>query len=864
MSITRLPHSLFGLVLTTVLLAALCLPTSGSSAAPADPAARAGAGFAPLSVDISSLKGFFDTLSPDEKDEQLRDWALYGLKSALALGTSGEMPVRHPALTASHPGEISAGRVFPISATEWGLLVAPELLADKPLLGGLIDRKNATCNALPAKISLFTYTTDPSASAISIVGAGSVRAKDLFTPEYGYYSAMVTSLTDLNAFVANIDDLVSLSWHSGRLVLGGRKYLQESPRALTVEDVAALYQAYNVPHPDRKQLERMAREKYADLLRSDPGLQKALRRGSVKKAQVLARLRRQLAPPATENVGFSLDPKVDYSALAADIRKMTGPHTASLHNMDPALSALLLSHRGALNAAAARLESRRDTGPLLALRRRYEKSPHETEQRFASTLRFLEAQHAYQTSRYDGNLQGTGVGMILFYTDLLAKLWALDYQGIAPKGTVKGFRTMQEVLVPKLNWDDFIRLSNTRLWFGLRTDGFDVYGDKLLFQPAVTRVYAASSDPLYPGKESAPNYQSGAFLGWWDKHYEAVAAYEPYYHKLDQIQKWGCVFLVLKEKRSHSLDFLQSYPVQRNLDFATWQAYQPYLAKLGIPFLDRNKLGRSTECLPLLNSRGFQQMGKPYVLRGGVSLASRKDILAKLHQHGAGRAAAATEPAAAAAAGNAAHGAPGSAAHGGGPVARSSSDSKAAQGKSARQARAGHPEKARRQLAAGRAGESPAPSPGQAAGEGLTAERVTGATPTEPHTAGGTNGTFSAEKRSGAVKLKWQKGPSIAMHELVASLAALQQTDTRRFKGEAIFGSLGDVQSVVRLKQWSGYLVKTGASDDQWIYLGINPAKAADYPAQAAAAFPEADIFCARLVSGASAKKLAAGKPVVR
>ncbi len=37
-----------------------------------------------------------------------------------------------------------------------------------------------------------------------------------------------------------------------------------------------------------------------------------------------------------------------------------------------------------------------------------------------------------QAARYDGRLQGTETGMVLFYTDLLMKLWALDFTNAAP------------------------------------------------------------------------------------------------------------------------------------------------------------------------------------------------------------------------------------------------------------------------------------------------------------------------------------------------------------------------------------------------------------------------------------------------
>lgn len=876
MSNTRPSGQLLRLLLALLLSAACSLPAAGSGSAPPDALG------APVSLDISSLTPFFATLSPDEKDEQLRDWAVYGLQSALSLGTPGEMPVRHPALMASRPGEVAPGRVFAISPRQWGLVVPQEALADKPLLGGLVDRKFAALNRLPEKVLLYSYSANAAATAISIACAGSLDAQQLFTPEYGYYSASVRTLADLSQFMARIDDLVSLSWQSDRLLLGGRRYLQSARRSLTVQDVATLYQAYHPPPAagPRIRSERFIQEKYAELLRSDARLQKALRRGAVTKSRVLALIRRRYPPQSPElQVGFSLDPAFDYPALAEDLRKLTGQHSRALHGVDPALAAVLSSQRGKLGAVALSLERRRDLRPLLELRRRFEGSPNQAEQRFAATLRYLETAHAYQAARYDGRLQGTSVGMVLFYTDLLAKLWALDYQGTAPRKKIKGFRTMLEIQVPKLDWNDFARLSKTRLWFGLRDEGFDVYGDTLLFQPAITRVYAASSDPLFPGKETPPNYQSREFLGWWDRHYETVADVEPYYHKLDQIQKWGCACMILKEKKSHLLDFLLGYPVQRDLDFASWVKTDPTLAQIGIPFLDSGRFGRGTECLPLLRSRDYRLMGKDYVLSGGVSLASRKDILAKLHRHDpAGSPAASPAPGLPAGAGGARRS---------GPAALNSPPPRASQDGPARQARGGSGQQAAgagagRSTGAGSgrspggrapAGEKLASAAKPASGERRPAADQTASGPEQrgaasAASAGGDSGSgygsFSAQQEPGAIRLAWKKGPAIALHELVASLAALQQADGGKHQGEAIFGEVGDLQSVVRLEQWSAYLVKTGASDGHWIYLGINPAQLAGYPARAAAAFPEADVFCARLVSEARARKLAAGRPLLR
>lgn len=777
--------------LSLAILAACFLPATGMSA-------PLSAFFgAPTIIDIASLKPFLDTLPPDEKAEQLRDWALYGVRGILALTSTGEMPIRHPALKNTLPGEVSPGRVFPINSSEWGVIVAPEQMGDKPLLGGIIDKKYAASNHLPETISLFTYANDPSLATITIAFAGSIKSKDLFTPEYGYHSATVSTLAEFNNFAANIDDVVSFQWRAGSVIIGGRKYAKDARRALTVEDIAGLYQAFNAP----------------------------------------------VTPPATEvDIGFSLDHRLNHSAFGEDLKEIEKVPGVEIASADPAFAALLSRHHSDFVSIGDRLKKQHDIRPFKALQRRYQEAQMPAEARLRSLLRFIEERNSYQAARYDGKLQGTSVAMILFYTDLLAKLWLLDHDGIAPSSVV-GFRNMREIKVPKLYWDDYLRLPATRLWFGLREEGFEFYGNKILFQPVVTRVYAASFDPLFPGQESKPNYQNREFLGWWDTHFEAMADADPYYHKLDQIQKWSCIFMVLQEYNSHLLDFLMGVSVRHNIDFENWNKREVRDSKIRIPFLDKRQYGSATECLPLLSSNTFPLMGRTYMINGGVSLASRKNILAKMRQHDAQQ----NSPRSLLSE-NHLVGAGSATQTGKLPPRYSVPKTKAnadqlAQGFSPR-----------------KRPESAATQPTKPPGHGPTP-----VVDAEPRIAPNRDyGTFSTEKTPGALKLTWTKGPALAPHELVSSLVSWQEANKDGLEGEGIFGTVANIQSVVRVKERNIYLVRTAVSKDEWIYLAVNPEKTAEYPAKGAADFREADIFCAKLISAENARKLSTGKPVVR
>src|SRR5262249_23548485 len=147
----------------------------------------------------------------------------------------------------------------------------------------------------------------------------------------------------------------------------------------------------------------------------------------------------------------------------------------------------------------------------------------------------------FQHARYDGSLAGTEDGMVLFYTDLMAKLWALDYFGRAPEEQVRGFVPLLKVSVSPIYEREGIELSGTRLWFGPRDSGFSKLKDGLAFSRVATRVYAASSNTLQPGKEAEANAASARFLGWWNDHYAQVADYEPQYKRLNEIMKWSAI-----------------------------------------------------------------------------------------------------------------------------------------------------------------------------------------------------------------------------------------------------------------------------------------------------------------------------------
>lgn len=244
----------------------------------------------------------------------------------------------------------------------------------------------------------------------------------------------------------------------------------------------------------------------------------------------------------------------------------------------------------------------------------------------AEVLDFHVQDTQVQCARYEG-LAGTSAGMTLFYTDLLAKLWAgTDFGRSAPTAEVPGFVSIPRLDMPAAFRQDEIDHPYTRLWFGARGNGVSRSGDSrepaFAFDHRFTRVFAAGSDPARPGQEAQPNEGSRRSLGWWDRHFDDVADYEQQYHRQNQIMKWSLITAILPHTPLGMA--LRNADVFHDYKFADWQRSHRRVLRFAetLPPLARGISGK--ECIPLVSSYEFRSLGQQRrVLTGGVSMAGR-------------------------------------------------------------------------------------------------------------------------------------------------------------------------------------------------------------------------------------------------
>jgi hypothetical protein len=190
-------------------------------------------------------------------------------------------------------------------------------------------------------------------------------------------------------------------------------------------------------------------------------------------------------------------------------------------------------------------------------------------------IRCVIDRNRYQSARYDGPLQGTEVGMILFYTDLLAKIWAIKHDNTDPSGVIEDFVNLYNQRIEPIFQAELDALPSARLWFGHNNRGFDLGAggdsDALVMARTATRIYAAGSNPINPGEEVQTSRLMGAPMKWWNDHYDEVARHEPQYQRLNEIMKWSLVLGWLNDAGAGDLlDFLESAEVRRHFWFPEW------------------------------------------------------------------------------------------------------------------------------------------------------------------------------------------------------------------------------------------------------------------------------------------------------
>jgi hypothetical protein len=549
--------------------------------------------------------------------DQYLDWLLYVAVSAArpSAKTAGDILYNLPAV---RTGYMRGTGYFEYGRTRSRLIDDGVVLALVPVTTSPDQRKDDLAEIADEQrknqgrsfdhMVVVEYRLDMAGSGAALLRLPDIAYADLFSAAYGYQEAKVGSAAELQQFLGSIDDLTRAARDNGTLVLGGRKLQGRPFRGIQLEHVATIWQAQQKAAEIERQLD-------AQVDRRRDELNAALHRHEISLSTAEAQLKeygRRIYTGAHENglvrhTGFSLDPTHDFDTLAQKAPPVLTALKAKLQLGQPDVDRVMDGIK------------QRDIVPLLKLQKHIEESPDSRllpADRMA--LGALEERARFQAARYDGDIKGTEVGMVLFYTDLLAKIWAINFERDGP--AIDGFVDLVHNVKPAIYEQESIELPSARLWFGTNDAGFLVAsaGQDVLFARCATRIYSAGSNPLEPGKEVQTSASLAAPIDWWNDHYLEVAAYEQEYNRLNEIMKWSIVFRWLGDSGDTGpLSGLRDVTVRRNLRLPTWARTQPDLRFRqwdAVQFLPPGYRGTSTEAMPILYASNA-------MFSGGVSLA---------------------------------------------------------------------------------------------------------------------------------------------------------------------------------------------------------------------------------------------------
>lgn len=531
-------------------------------------------------VDKGSLKG----LSERQQKNQLLDWLLFAISSSKGLATSeiyqslDRLPTFRYGYTKPFPNlqhgdtrslHIGQGQIVALLPKG----ISKQERMDK--LAQIADRHRKDLGTIPTSLTVFEYEINSDRQFALLTRREVLDTQKFFTKgNYGYYEAEIKNLKELWHFLERVDDITFAQVKNSNLTVAGRQSNNRQHLGIRVEDLAAIWQSGQKIHSA----------------------------GSV----------------------FSLEPSYDYRSLENFLAKVEPSLRSLTSGNSPAIT------QQDIQQAKVGLAQNNEI-PYLELANKLSRSNNPTVAEQGQTALVQAMRYRFQVARYGGNLQGTEVGMLLFYTDLLAKLWALDYLSHTPERDITDFQALAPVPVSSTYAPPIKEPSGIRIGFGIRDSDFQVVNasNSLFLAPNATQVYTAAYDPLQPSASKTTTADADAFLRWWNDRYEQVLIRdEPQYERLDEIIKWGLLISWLNEtNQSEVLGFLRTVTVKRNHWFPDWA--QTNSAQLKFPvwnqvnFYQQGYKDTKTEALPILASVTSKQMGREKIVSGGIRIRFR-------------------------------------------------------------------------------------------------------------------------------------------------------------------------------------------------------------------------------------------------
>ncbi|MDI1479253.1 hypothetical protein [Polyangium sp. y55x31] len=679
-----------------ILLLALFVLTQACGAPGAGKPARVGPGAAVAKVRVTELSGCsgdrfridlldaigklpHDTL--DAQREQLRDWVFTVTLGRMAARTGADEVlsgvadaplVRDDAL--AHVLHTQSGPTRSTSTKSGGAVVLVEAADAETMAAEVaeaVDQEALHLGSIPAETQVYQYVFQPEVARADVCAMKPISRAELESAAHRHRKATITTAADLERFLAGGADLLAAQCTDAGLEVTGRQRPRTTRTPITVEHIAALAQARGTRYiplerfgfsldrvSNRAQLDANAREiesLRAPLEIQPPDIQilHAWKRQNPGVSMQELMMSLQFQEKSLGRPGFSLDPHTsasfagkvldDIIEVLPDVQKVA----AILRGLDEEERAESLLDLASSTNEPFALEAKE---ALIAARKKLQKATAEEAEAILSAklptsrgnalaqdlMQVVRRKSTQQCSRYDGPLFGTATGMTFFYTDLLAKLWLIDWNGAAPESVIEGFQSAIHE-APSTTFCDDTGGKNTRIWFGVREESFTrETSGAVRFAPMATRIFARSSNLGARHEEFEATVESKRFVQWWDDHFPEIASWEPQYEVLNQLMKWSVVVQNAAVAGKHAcLAPLDTTPVRADHRIDKWVAETSELRWRGPvsllpPPKGVAKRSDDRECMLLFESRRFSACGNDTrTIAGGVSAATMQMVQGK-------------------------------------------------------------------------------------------------------------------------------------------------------------------------------------------------------------------------------------------
>ncbi|MBX9252960.1 hypothetical protein H1Q63_03140 [Desmonostoc muscorum CCALA 125] len=656
----------------------------------------------PQTVNFEPNEGFYK-LTKRQKDDQLRDWLLMTALSGKGLSSEKisqgvyDLPaVRYDFISPVANFEYGSTRSRYVGDGKIVALVPNTTSKEQRMddLAHIADRHRKDQGEKPKIIEVFEYEIAPDKQSSFITRKETINSEQLFSSAYGYSEITINNQNDLQSFLNQVDDITFAQVNGSSLTVGGRKIYKDKDNRkhqnLRVEDIAALWQSdFNNINGSLFSLDLeydyprilQALEKATPLLNkleldgkpviSDRDIKQAKQGLSHQDKEPYFDLIAKLKKFWMSN--YLVNKVFNEGEIAAEVEKELKIYRDNEYkaSQDSIKNFKEKHYKEIQLAYESGLTTEKINSKVIDIENKEQKYENEwnqylekeiprkkneiiyNKQKPIDNLLDAEQKKGFMIARYDGNLQekkaglqGTEVGMTLFYTDLLMKILNFNFQNSTVETAIEDFKPTTRIPISSIYKSELKQFQYSRLWLEPNDKGFQVANEDkdLIFAPNATQIKAASSDRPQSDKETNARPDTTAFLNWWNNHYEEVARYEPQYERLNQIMKWSLVInwlnqhqqneLYLQYQQSNPLSFLQPLKVKRDNWFPDWVRSQGKQLKFRkwdkITFLSEgyNYKGRKTEKLKFLESENIdKKYGKPYPsLYGGVSLAGEKNF----------------------------------------------------------------------------------------------------------------------------------------------------------------------------------------------------------------------------------------------